>query len=211
MLDNWGVFPDSLEVSGISYTIKTSYLDWIAFDVLLNNSKIDDVGKLEAAIRLYETPPVITKEAIRKIFWFYMQGNETKIDNPKRKESSLSNSSNELIFDYSKDAYLIRTSFLKVYNIDLYFNREMHWWKFRELLKPLLSGIAGDNPLSNVIGYRATDLSKLKGRAKARAISLKETFSISDDGSKKLTLEEQNEIMLKKAANIKARANSKEE
>ncbi|WP_455046632.1 Gp15 family bacteriophage protein [Mogibacterium timidum] len=129
--------PETLNISGVEYQIRTDFRLWMALP------KLEDLTVLFKS----KNPSFcgyFSREAIDKIVDFYHCGEEVDRD---------SDAVN--VMDFDKDANLIYASFLQAYGIDLYDVEPegLHWYKFRALLQ----GIPPDTQLSRLIEIRAYD------------------------------------------------------
>lgn len=147
----------------------------ILFELLMQERNISKKSKIIQSIKLYyPNLDDITdySKAIDDILWFYRCGKELA--------NSIKNSNNKeklnQIYSYEFDDNYIYSAFLQQYNIDLQ-EVNLHWWKF----KAMFDGLSKDTKIVEIMGYRATDLSKIKDKEeKARIKKLKNIYKIPD-------------------------------
>lgn len=147
----------------------------ILFELLMQDKHISKKNKILQALKLYYPHlEQITdfEKAFEDINWFYRCGKDLEILNNK---SSSGNS--KQIYSYEFDDEYIYSAFLQQYNIDLQDIDYLHWWKFRALFE----GLSKDTKIVEIMGYRATDLSKIKDKTeKARLKKLKKIYKLPD-------------------------------
>jgi len=143
--------PDTVEVEGNLYPIKTNFSYWLMFANVIKNPKTT-LGELDF---LYNgTPPRDRITGFNALYDFY---------NPIKEIPRPSGGTGKVLLDYVIDFDLIYSAFMDKYKIDLYDEKtKLHWWKFQALL----SGLSGTK-LNDVMGYRAytgkdKDLIKLR-------------------------------------------------
>jgi len=134
---NKAILPESVNVSGKFYRIKTSFKYWLrflelvekheenpySFDFLYEREKPSDRIKGFSALLAFCAPASILPRAMDGI-------------------------SDEKIVDYKIDSDYIYSAFYEQYKIDL-LSSKMHWYKFQALFKGL-----HDTKLNEIIGYR---------------------------------------------------------
>ena len=140
--------PDSIELGGKYYPIKTDFRDWLNFSRIVNtkNAVIDELDFLY----LEEVPPAeLKKEAFHKLCDFFQPESILPRKTP--------GSSGGKILDFEVDADIIYASFYEQYKIDLLATDDeghalcrMHWHKFQALL----SGLHGTR-LNEIMSYRS--------------------------------------------------------
>lgn len=149
-------FPVSVYIAGEEYKINSDFRAGLKFELLMQDVNIDDEEKLIKALELYyEKCPSYKNmdEAIEKMLWFYLCGNEIK-------NTSNHNSRGEEIYSFEHDCDYIYAAFMSQYKIDLYSIDYLHWWKYKALFK----GLTEDNEIVKIMGYRSMDLSKIKDK-----------------------------------------------
>ena len=156
--------PDSVSVFGENYKIKTDFRLWILmldlFDrcKTINDRPLDILTAAKCAMHIvmpdYQSPcdlPPITLVRLFEEFALFAKG-----DLPSDSAQSAGSDSGEQVFDFSADAEIILSSFLKEYGIDLTRTR-MHWWKFLALLRSL----PADSEFMRVVRLRMLDTTKI--------------------------------------------------
>lgn len=169
--------PETVKVNGKEYAINSDFRAGIIFEKILNDKELDNQEIVESAIQLYyedEIPEDIA-DALDGVLYFYSCGHRKK---DKAKEQSQAQVKQPRIYDYDFDADYIFAAFLTQYGIDLNEIEYMHWWKFQALFKSL----ENHNKIVEIMGYRATDLGKIKDKKeKARIARLKALYAIPDN------------------------------
>ena len=140
--------PNSVVIDGLAYPINTDFRIGILFEQLMQDTEVDEVQKLDLAIRLYFKNTVKNKEeAVKQILWFYRCGKA------KQETRNTGNNSTkyEPIYDFDYDSEYIFSAFYEQYNIDLQDIANLHWWKFKALFK----GLNKDTKIVEIMGYRS--------------------------------------------------------
>ena len=140
--------------------IRTDFRESIKFELLMQNSNIEEKDKVTIALNLYFYDINIKneeelKKSVNDILWFYRCSKEEMTSQGKeiKKETS------KRIYSYEFDAEYIYSAFMEQYKIDL--NKEhLHWWKFKALFNSLNEEVL----FSKIMSYRAIDLSKIKDK-----------------------------------------------
>jgi hypothetical protein len=149
------LLPTSVLVEGIEYRINSDFRTSMLFEIMMQDSELEDRQKILQALSLYykDIPKAVDK-AIDKILWFYSCGK--KVESTKGTESVKVSQ----IYSFEYDDEYIYSAFLCQYGIDLQDIQYLHWWKFKALFKALKEDIE----LVKIMGYRAMDLSKIKDK-----------------------------------------------
>ena len=145
-----------VEIDGKEYEINSDFRTSILFELLMQDDTLNDKQKINNALLLYY--PVIPENinaAIDKILWFYRCGKD--LSESKGKGSSKNNTQ---IYSFDYDDDYIYSAFLDQYGVDLQDIEYLHWWKFKAMFKALKE----DNMIVKIMGYRSTDLSKIKDK-----------------------------------------------
>ena len=159
--------PDSVTVSGVSYRIRTDFRRWILmldlFDRCRNCSpmRLDTLTAAKCAVHIVmpeygenndlSAPTLIglLEEFVRFAY------SARPLDTGNTRAGDVSGRDSR-VFDFSCDAELILSSFLREYGIDL--TREnLHWWRFLALLRSLPS----DSDFMRVVRLRLCDTTKI--------------------------------------------------
>lgn len=157
--------------------IRTDFRESIKFELLMQDSKLNEEEKVKLALNLYYNLNDITdvKKAAEDIIWFYKGGKNEKENVDK--EVKKSNSKEKQIYSYEFDAEYIYSAFMEQYNIDLNSIKYLHWWKFKALFNSLNENVL----FSKIMGYRAMDLSKIKDKSiKKQYKKLQELYKLPD-------------------------------
>lgn len=137
--------PDSVEVEGSFFNVKTDFRVWLNFGELINNKE----STLSDFDYIYENKKPGNKlKGIEKLIEFYAP--------PKELPRSTGSDGGEIVLDYKLDAELIYAAFYEVYKIDLLATDEkgkaipLHWYKFQALLNGL-----HNTKLNEIMSYRS--------------------------------------------------------
>lgn len=135
--------PDSVEVDGKSFLIKTDFRWWLSFCLALKEKTIETYDDADFLYR--EKIPKNREKGYQELLKFFR---------PERKlPRATGRSSGRTILDYEIDAPYIYAAFLEQYGIDLLDRKTvLHWWKFNALL----DGLHGTR-LNEIQGFRSYD------------------------------------------------------
>lgn len=180
--------PDTVEISGTRYPIRTDFRIGIQLEELLKNETMDEREKYEKMLLLYYPQiPNDLNEAIKKIMWFYRCGVEKEEPKEEKKERYKRYRSKEPSYSFVQDAKYIYSAFKEQYGIDLS-EGEMHWWKFLSLFESL-----NDNTkMGKIMFYRQVSVSGMPKEQRAFYNEMKKLYQIRKDGQEKVTLEQRN-------------------
>lgn len=169
--------PSSVEVAGAEYEIRTDYRIGLQFERLMGSAIPPDEMITRALILYYPVVPDDLEAACERLVWFYRCGHAAKAGGPKPASPV------RKVLSFEHDANLIFAAFMGDYGIDLEASG-LHWWKFRALLDGLKSG----NRIVEIMGYRAADMSKLKGEERQRMQRLQREYAIptSDEAQQRI-------------------------
>lgn len=161
----------------MEYEIRTDYRIGLQFEALLESTMPPDEVISRALMLYYPVVPDDLEVACERLVWFYRCGHAAKAGGP-RPASSV-----RKVLSFEHDASLIFAAFMGDYGIDLE-TAGVHWWKFRALLDGLKRG----NRIVEIMGYRAADLSKLKGEERQRMQRLQREYAIptSDEAQQRI-------------------------
>lgn len=139
------VLPDSIEVSGRTFKIKTDFQYWIRFTLLLEEKP----SYTDFDFLFYGEIPEDRVTAFESLKNFAF---------PKKElPRTTGGGSDEIAFSYELDADLIYSAFYGQYGIDLFSpDLHLHWYKFRALFDGLR-----ECKFSDIVGYR---LYQVKGK-----------------------------------------------
>lgn len=154
------MYPDELEINGITYKINTDYRYALACFEALDDEEINDIARASAIISL-----LLGKEDNNKVEipdFNIQEMNEVlplliNYLSCKSNEEETTVNTGKKDFDFIQDRKYINASFMSDYHIDLE-ETKMHWWKFCELIE----GLTNDCILNRVRDLRNTDLSEYK-------------------------------------------------
>ena len=157
--------------------IRTDFRESIKFELLMQNSNIEEKDKVTIALNLYFYDINIKneeelKKSVNDILWFYRCGKEETTSQGKETKKETS----KRIYSYEFDAEYIYSAFMEQYKIDL--NKEhLHWWKFKALFNSLNENVL----FSKIMSYRAIDLSKIKDKdMKKYYKKMKKVYALPD-------------------------------
>ena len=160
--------------------IRTDFRESIKFELLMQNSNIEEKDKVTLALNLYFYDINIKneeelKKSVNDILWFYRCGKEETTSQGKETKKETS----KRIYSYEFDAEYIYSAFMEQYKIDL--NKEhLHWWKFKALFNSLNEEVL----FSKIMSYRAMDLLKIKDKdMKKYYKKMKKIYALPDSRS----------------------------
>lgn len=166
------ILPETVEIDGIEYEINSNFRNSILFECMINDNSLSEEEKVRATLDLYY--PIIPKninEAVNKAIWFY------SCDKKPRQGKGKGKSKKKQIYSFEQDADFIYSAFMHDYKINLNSIDYLHWWEFKALFKSLNE----TNEIVKIMGYRATDLSKIKDKEqKAFYKQMQELYKIED-------------------------------
>ena len=185
------LLPTTINIDNKEYEINSDFRTSILFELLMQDSSVDDGDKLIMTLNLYyqEIPPKqYWKEATEKILWFYRCGKDFIASKGKGKDKS-----DIKIYSFEHDDDYIYAAFMDQYRIDLQDIKELHWWKFKAMFKSLKE----DNKIVEIMGYRSMDLSKVKDREqKAYYKKMQNLYKLPVSKSEQEKLEEIEKALL---------------
>lgn len=170
--------PETVKVNGEEYPICSDFRACILFEKILHDTELTSQEIVTTAVDLFyeDERPADLKDALDGIVYFYSCGTPKKTETKGGKK--VDNINQPRIYDFDYDADYIFAAFLTQYGIDLNEIEYMHWWKFQALFKSLES----HNKIVEIMGYRATDLGKIKDKhERARIAKLKTLYAIPDN------------------------------
>ena len=146
------VLPDSIEVGGKDYKIKTDFRLWLSFDRLLKKEpRLSDFDYLYEFDGLTPICPEDRQAGLDALLKFY---------NPPSPLPRSDGQKGEPVFDFFQDADLIFAAFLERYGIRLT-QADLHWHEFLALFRGLK-----DTKLNDVMGWRSFEPDGSKGMEK---------------------------------------------
>lgn len=150
--------------------------------MLIYDESVDNKLKCEQIFDLYfggftEDAPR-TKEALDAVLNFYRC---EKRENKAAKAAAKRSKQPKRIYDFESDDSYIYAAFMTQYGIDLNSIEYLHWWKFQALFSSLNS----TQKISEIMSYRATDISKIKNKQeKERIATLKAVYALPNTASR---------------------------
>lgn len=156
-------FPDEYE----GYLIRTDFRVGIQISEALNDVDLAEPEKLMTALRLLYGNGIPTDMELAQsgLRWFMSGGNVDDEHIPDGKPPT---------FDFEQDNRLVYSAFRARYGIDLTRER-LHWFAFLAML-----GDIGGCSLSDIIGIRGTDLSKLGEAQRNEYAKMQERYRIRE-------------------------------
>jgi hypothetical protein len=178
--------PSTVNIEGEDYKICSDFRTSILFELLMQDNSVGEEDKILFALQLYyPVVPQNINEAIEQMLWFYRCGKDVS----KSKGNGKGKSATQ-IYSFEHDDDYIYAAFMDQYGIDLQDISYLHWWKFKAMFKALKE----DNEIVKIMGYRSTDLSKIKDKEqKAYYKKMKELYKIpisTDEADKLKEIEE---------------------
>ena len=115
--------PTSVDIDGVEYEINSNFRYGILFELLMQDSTIEEKDKIYMALDLYyPVIPTNIDEAIEKILWFYKCGK----DEAKVKSTGKDRGTTQ-IYSFEYDDDYIYSAFLDQYRVDLQDIKYLHW------------------------------------------------------------------------------------
>lgn len=181
--------PTSVDIDGVEYEINSNFRYGILFELLMQDSTIEEKDKICMALDLYyPVIPTNINEAIDKILWFYRCGKNITSQKCTGKDREATQ-----IYSFEYDDDYIYSAFLDQYGVDLQDIEYLHWWKFKAMFKSLKE----DNMIVKIMGYRNIDLSKIKDKEqKDYYKKMQKLYEIPVSKNEKEKLDEINNILL---------------
>lgn len=170
--------PEEVEIDGKSYFIDADYRTGILFEKLLKEKR-DSESIVFDIIDLYypDEQPTNLNAAVQNVLDLYRCGTPAKAAKPMQKNGNMELKQRQ-IYDYDVDAPYIYGAFLSEYGIDLVDVEFLHWWKFQAMFRSL----GKQHKIVEIMGYRSTDLSKIKNKHERKRIaSLQRFYAIPDN------------------------------
>lgn len=164
------LLPIKLKIEDTEYSVNTDFRSSILFELLMQDTEIENNKKIEVALDLYYPYiPNNLDKAVEQILWFYRCGKELQ------EVKGYSNKNRELIYSFDFDDMYIYSAFLDQYNIDLQDVEYLHWWKF----KAMFYALKDDNTISKIMGYRSVDITNdMSSEQKKFYRQMKEIYKI---------------------------------
>ena len=175
------LLPEKVEIEDIEYDINSDFRTSMLFELMMSDNELTNKQQVEQTLMLYYPKlPEDIDEAMEQLLWFYRCGKD--IIRSKGNGNSAKGKSTQ-IYDFDFDDDYIYSAFLDQYGIDLQ-DADLHWWKFKALFKSLKE----DNEIVKIMGYRSTDLTKIKDKEqKNHYKKMKDLYKIQSNISKSET------------------------
>ncbi len=178
--------PDTVNVRGQKYEIRTDFRIAMMFEILMQDDSIRPQDKTKKALSLFypEIPPDL-KKATDAMLWFYKCGKE---DNPQRKKLAARKGKTR-VYSFEYDDDYIYAAFMTQYGIDLQDIEYMHWWKFRAMFNSLDKDIQ----FSKIMEYRSVEINSIPTEQQPFYRKMKRLYAlpVPDDEQEKLDKIEQ--------------------
>lgn len=143
--------PESIEIDGCSYKIRTNFGVWIEAESLLTGADAQGVEILARVLALvYEELPPDPIKALKGVLWFRSGGKPFASADHDRGR-------NIKAYDLKLDFPYIWAAFIEQYGIDLTV-QTLHWWRFRVLLECLRD----DCRFARIVEYRTASIGDIK-------------------------------------------------
>ena len=163
--------PDHVTIAGARCAIRTDFRVSIRFEQLVTRGDLADEALVDAVLSLYyDRPPADKLAAANAALWFYRCGETAKNAGTVAGQGG----SSRKLYDWEFDAGHVFAAFLADYGIDLESVEQLHWWKFRALFEALRA----DNTIRQIMEYRGTDISKLKGEQRRHCERMQQLYAI---------------------------------
>lgn len=146
---HYNCLPDSVEVDGRRFLVKTDYRDWLNFGEIL---KGEEIALSDIFDMFVNDAPNITAEVVIALAEFYACADKYPI----------CSSEDENTLSYKDDFGYIYADFIRVYKIDL-LACSLHWHAFISLLRGLSTG--GISEIVSIRSYKGTDKDALKAKS----------------------------------------------
>ena len=173
--------PTSVKIDGKNYAVDTDFRTFIIFEKILMNDKLNSKQQVREIIDLffYDETPTNIASAVRQVYGLYLCGKKPPKEEERRvKKNGEVEIKPPAIFDYEIDAPYIYSAFMSQYQIDLNDIEYLHWWKF----KALFSGLNSGQKIVEIMGYRATNTSKIKSKSERNRIeALKMLYALPNN------------------------------
>ena len=172
--------PKTVWIGGAEVPINWGFRTSVKFEILMQ-SDVEDKDKFLKGLQLYygDDLPENINGAIEQMLWFYQGGDHPETS--KKGAQSRGNGKQAYSFEYDDD-YLY-AAFLDQYGIDLNEIEDLHWWKFRALMKSLRK----DMSIVEIMGYRTVKIdSKMNKEQQKFYADMQRIYEIPMKKSKQL-------------------------
>ena len=161
--------------------VNTDFRAMVQLELLIQDREVPAEQKVSLGLGLLFTRglgDLTLTEAWDGLLWYYRGGDIPEPSEPEKPAQGRQSAPSKprRVYDFEQDAGRIYAAFWQVYGVDLQ-QTALHWWAFRSMLFAL-----PDSCLQGkIMGYRATDVSKLKGAEKKRVQQLQRLYAIRSD------------------------------
>ena len=124
-----GSLPETLEIDGKEYAIRTDYRVVLVIFQALNDPDLTEEEKAMVMLySLYKDIPENAQEALNKAVWF-MDGGQTYRSNEKR------------VMDWEQDEQIVFSAINKVAGFETRAKEYIHWWTFLGFFNEIEEGL----------------------------------------------------------------------
>lgn len=180
--------PESIEIDGAHYSIRSDFRVWVQISLLLDSD--EEADPLALLQLCYPKLPHNLEKAFEGLIWFAGAGAVS----PETKESpALPKQAAEQGFSFAEDYVSIYAGFLEAYRIDL-FREQLHWWAFRFLMDAL-----PENTLfKRIVQIRTVKItSKMSKSEREYYKKMKEIYALKQGSSERLSYQEYKDRMIR--------------
>lgn len=164
----WNCLVDGFPTEYKGYKMRTDWRIGVLLSMLMSDEGVDSDYRLPVALHtLYEEVPKDVNIAVEGLEWFMTSGRSEVC----YADGYTPPASPEKCIDFQQDSLDIYGAFM-AHGIELE-KTEMHWFKFMAMLTNL-----GDCPITQKIGMRSMDISKLKGEQRKQYAEMKERYRV---------------------------------
>ena len=166
--------PKSIKVENRNFNIRTDFRTWIDVELILNDDLIPPQFKLFVMTNnldlFYGNDEIFNYDmgtVLNSVFSFWRMNQEPS-------NTSKSNHTTDIAYDYEVDYGLITAAFMQQYRINLQ-ETNFHWFTY----KSLFDGLTDATQFVKIVGYRTIDLNKVPKEERKRYQELKEMYRIN--------------------------------
>lgn len=150
MATPFSTLPTTVQLSGVAVPIRSDFRQGIKFEQLMVDPRPTPAQKLRLALIIWygePLPDAPIEEMVDRMLWFYRCGKDT--------DAAVTPDVTRRVFDYHYDFDLLYAAFKQTYDVDLFEEEYLHWWRFRAMFMALPK----ETQLMQVVGIRAMDIS----------------------------------------------------
>lgn len=192
-------FPDTAEIGGFRWPIRTDFRAGIRFSLAAQDSNLTPSELVGLGFSLFfgeeaaKILPLFGQEAVDVMLLYFSGGRQ-----PSSPDSSSPGGSRSIrVFDFRQDADYILSEFFITARIDLE-SASLHWWKFLALFERLCT----NRGFSKIIEYRVTDPRGLQKDAARQLRKLKQLYALEVPHARTLSKSEYDELLKKRVDQI---------